>query len=171
MVDGKPLVVHTLERVLQSELNDVFVVVGAEEAGVRAAIDGMPVSIVANPLFASGQASSVIAGVRQAQLVGADAIIFLLADQPGISAAAINRLVDARQTNGALVGMANYGDRPSHPVLFGRELFPELLAITGDTGGREIVQRHRDSLVLVDGGRNTVPADLDEDDDLVAIEL
>jgi molybdenum cofactor cytidylyltransferase len=66
--------------------------------------------------------------------------------------------------------MARYGDRPSHPVLFGREVFPELLVLTGDMGGREIVQRHRDDLVLVDGGRETVPADLDEEVDLAAVE-
>jgi molybdenum cofactor cytidylyltransferase len=168
-VAGKPLIVHTLERVLRSDLDRVIVVAGAGEDMVRGAIGGLPVEVVSNPQFGSGQASSVIAGVRQAETIGADAVVFLLADQPGISPWAINRLIEARRSSGAPVGMARYGDRPSHPVLFGKEVFPDLLLITGDMGGREIVLRHRDELVLVDGGRETVPADLDEEADLAEV--
>ena len=170
MVAGKPLLVHTIERALGSSLDAVVVVVGAEEAGVRAAIDGLPVQIVSNRHFASGQASSVLAGVDEAQSRGAEAIVFLLADQPGVLAGAIDRLVDARRMGGAPVAMATYGERPSHPVLFGREVFPELLELRGDMGGRDIVRRHRSALVLVDGGRKTIPPDLDDEGDLATVE-
>ena len=163
---GKPLVRYTVERVLKSSIDRVLVVVGAEEDRVTAALTGLAVEIVSNPEFATGQASSVIAGVTRAQDLHADAVVVLLADQPGVKPEAINALVSERRSSGVLVGMARYGEQRSHPVLFGHEVFPELLALSGDTGGREIIQRHRESLVLVDGGRDTIPADLDTDADL-----
>jgi CTP:molybdopterin cytidylyltransferase MocA len=168
-VAGKPLIVHTIARASQSSLDHLIVVVGAEEERIRAAIAGLPVTVVSNPTHTTGQASSLIAGVGHAETLGAGAIIFLLADQPGIEPLAIDRLVEARRATGALVGMTRYGDRRAHPVMFGRELFPELMSITGDMGGREILLHHRDSLVLVDGGRETVPADLDREGDLEAV--
>lgn len=165
---GEPLVVHIVRKALAASLDDVLVVVGAAGEKVRDALDGLPVSIVENPDFATGQASSLVTGVEYAQMHDADAVIVVLADQPGIDPVAIGALGSARR-HGALIGMATYGDQHRHPVLFGRELFPELLELTGDTGGREVIHRHKAAMVLVPGGRSTVPADFDVDDDRTAV--
>ena len=165
---GDPLVVHTVRKAQAAATGNVIVVVGAEADRVRDALVDLPVSIVDNPAFASGQASSLIAGISHAQANGADAVIVLLADQPGIDPDAIVDLQAAR-ASGALVGMAEYGAERGHPVMFGHELFPELLALSGDAGGREVVRRHQADLVLVSGRRSTVPADLDREDDRAAV--
>lgn len=168
LLAGDPLIVHTVRKAIAAEVGEVVVVIGAAADQVRSALDGLPVSIVENLAYETGQASSLVAGIGYAQAIGADAAIVILADQPGIDPSVIRTLCQARQ-DGARVGMATYGDQRGHPVLFGRELFPELLELTGDTGGREVIQRHKGCMVLVPGGRETVPADFDREEDRAAV--
>ena len=158
-LDGQPLVAHVVERCLRSRLDRIIVVVGHESEDMRAALSGLEVEIFTNPDYASGQATSLHAGLDVAG-EDADAVVILLGDQPGIDPLAIDRLIDARR-GGAIVGMARYGDRRGHPVLFGRELFGELRSIRGDQGGRKVIRQHADRLVLVDGGATDVPGDVD----------
>ena len=81
----------------------------------------------------------------------------LLSDQPEIDPMVIDRLIEVRRTGRAPLAMATYGKDRGHPVLFGSELFPELRSITGDQGGRDVVQRHRSDLVLVPAGKALFP--------------
>jgi molybdenum cofactor cytidylyltransferase len=39
---------------------------------------------------------------------------------------------------------------PAHPVLFGRSLFPELEALSGDVGAREVIRRHEREAVQIE---------------------
>jgi molybdenum cofactor cytidylyltransferase len=162
VLDGRSLISHVVECCLASRLDDVLVVVGHEAAAVRHALTGLDVFFVVNDRHEEGQSTSLIAGIAAAG--GAGAVVVVLADQPGIDGAAIDRLIEARQ-GGATLGMARYGERRGHPVLFGHEVFDELRCITGDQGGRDVLRRHGDDVVLVDGGSDQVPVDVDTAED------
>ncbi|MBA2467942.1 MAG: nucleotidyltransferase family protein [Chloroflexia bacterium] len=167
-VGGKPLIRHVVERCLGSSLDAIWVVVGHEAEAVRQDLANLDIEIVVNPNYASGQASSLIAGLEAASSV-ADAVVIALGDQPLIAPEAIDRLVAARRMDRALVAMASYGDERGHPVLFGRELFDELRGIEGDQGGREVIRRHPGDVVLIPGGSAHVPLDVDTEDAYVLL--
>ncbi len=162
-LDGQALVAHVAARALRSTVDHVVVVVGAESEGVKAALTGLPVDIVENPDFQSGQASSLVCGLGAVR-AHADAIIVLLGDQPGIDPVVIDRVVSARRRDRAGLAMARYGDERGHPVLFGHEYFDELSLIHGDQGGREVIKRHHQELVLVPATSGTVPMDVDTEE-------
>lgn len=163
MLDGTPLIVHIVDRALASNLDGLILVTGAHDADVRAAIEDRNVLLVHNPDFEEGQGSSLAAGIT-ALNADVDAAVVLLGDQPGISPEVINRAIKARRESGPPVVMARYGNQLGHPVLFGYELFSKLGNLTADTGGREIVRDHQDSLVLVDGGADAPPPDVDTEE-------
>jgi len=123
----------------------------------------LDVEYVFNPAFALGQSTSLRAGVLAAG--SADAVVVALGDQPDLDPVNIDRLIEARR-HGALLAMARYGETPSHPVLFGSELFDELAAVTGDQGGRDVIRAHRTAISYVDATRPSVPLDIDTDEDL-----
>ncbi len=162
-VAGKPLIVHVVERCLASRLDDVLVVVGHETAAVRHALTGLDVFFVINPDYADGQSTSLIAGL-EAAAHGTDAIVVVLADQPGIDPGTIDRLIAVRRDHGATIAMAEYGTERSHPILFGNELFEELRGISGDKGARELIRHHHDDIVVVPGGSSVVPLDVDTEE-------
>jgi molybdenum cofactor cytidylyltransferase len=109
---------------------------------VRAALDGLPVSIVHNAAWATGQSSSIRAGVGSLPASSGGAI-FLLADQPQVGANVITALED-KHTQGLhpIVAPLVMMERRGNPVLFDRVTFPDLLSIEGDVGGRAIFARH-----------------------------
>jgi len=163
VLEDKPLVAHVVDRALASRLEEVVVVTGAHAPGIEEALAGKSVTFVHNSRFEAGMGTSMVAGVS-ALGADVDAAVIMLADQPGIATAAIDRLVEARMVTHAPVAMARYGDRPGHPVLFGREVFPELLQLKGDNGGREVVGAHRAEVVYVDGGAPEPLADVDTEE-------
>ncbi len=167
-VRGKPLVRHVAERCLASRLDAVWVVVGHEADAVVDALADLDVSVLLNADYASGQASSLVTGLAAAS-PGADAVVVVLGDQPFIETGVIDRLIDARRAHLGTIGMARYGDERGHPVLFGREHFTELMDITGDQGGRELIRRHRDEVVLVPAVAMSAPLDVDTEEAYVAL--
>ena len=63
-----------------------------------------------------------------------------------------------------MIGMTAYGEERGHPVLFGREVFDDLRAISGDEGGRSVIHRHPGDVILVEGGSDAVPLDVDTEE-------
>jgi len=123
-----------------------------------------PVNVVVNPDHAEGMSTSLQAGVRAVR-PDCDAAVFMLGDQPFVTSALVDGLIERFAENGAWVVRPVLGNRPIHPVLMSAALFPEILSQGGDIGGREIARRHpeRVSLVPVDDSRLDLDVDTGED--------
>jgi molybdenum cofactor cytidylyltransferase len=94
-----------------------------------------------------GMASSLKRGLEAC--ADADAIVVALGDQPGVTADRIRRITGAFYPGRDLVVPVHQGV-PAHPVLFGRSLFRELEALSGDVGAREVVRRHESEAVRLE---------------------
>ncbi len=139
---GEPLVRRAALTALQAGLTPVVVVSGAQAAEVEAVVSDLPVQIARNLNWAAGQSSSVITGV-QALPPQTGAAIFLLADQPEVTATLVRSLVEERAASMPVILAPLVDGQRSNPVLFDRLTFPELLKLSGDTGGRALFSRYR----------------------------
>lgn len=160
-VDGRPLVRHAVDTALGAGLDPVLVVVGHDAGRVRQVLPA-GIEVVDNPAYADGQASSLRAGVAAATGTEAGALVVLLADQPDVTVDAVRAVVHAH-ADGHLVVRANYDDRPGHPVLFDRTVWPALSEVSGDTGARELLATLAVTEVDLPG---PCPPDIDHPDDL-----
>lgn len=161
---GEPLVRRVARVALMSRLNPVIVVVGNAADQIAPRLDDLNVAIALNPDFASGQASSLKAGIRAIPQV-ADAVLFLLGDQPTIEPEVIDAVIDEYGTSGADIVQARYGgDTAGHPVLFSRRLIPELMNLEGDEGGRSIIRSLGGAVQYVDFDQMP-PPDIDTESD------
>jgi molybdenum cofactor cytidylyltransferase len=118
---------------------------------------------VRNPDHASGQASSLAAGLH-AVAGRSEAAVVLLADQPGVTDAEVLALSDAfRRTRARIVRIA-YTDGPG-PALLSREVFAQAGHLHGDAGVRELIASHPDWVdeVVVPFA---APRDVDRPEDL-----
>ncbi|MGH2460119.1 MAG: nucleotidyltransferase family protein [Chloroflexota bacterium] len=161
---GRPLVRHVAEQALASRLAGLTVVVGHHAAEVSAALDGLSAAVVENPSYSLGQSTSLRAGLLDFPADGSAALV-LLVDQPFVTPTLIDRLIALYQESMALIVAPRCEGRRGNPVLFDRELIPELLTVVGDTGAREVISRHRDQLVPLELTDDRAFQDIDTWDD------
>jgi molybdenum cofactor cytidylyltransferase len=162
-VEGETLVRRVVRAACSAGLDRVVVVLGHEEALVRAQLGGLGCEAVVNPDHARGAGTSVHAGVRHVAAT-ASAVVIVLADMPRVTAAMIAALADRYRTTRAPVVFSRYGDIQAPPTLYDRALFGELLAIDDDRGGKQVVVRHQakaEAVVWPDGALQDIdsPAD------------
>lgn len=159
---GKPFIFHVAHTALGAGLAPVVVVTGAEADDVRAALAGVPVEMVHNPHWAEGQSTSLRAGL-QALPPEATAAVFLLADQPHIPVELVRALIERRAQTRSPIVAPMIEDKRGNPVLFDRTVFPDLMSLQGDAGGRQVFSRYPITNVLWNDPRLLLDVDTLED--------
>jgi len=84
---------------------------------------------------------------------------------PFLSAATVDRLIAAYRSGAGSIVAPEYSGQRGNPVLFAREHFDQLAAVSGDRGGRELIRSCSD-VVLIDTDDSGVVRDVDNGDDL-----
>ena len=162
-VGGRPIIRYVVESVLAGGVDSVWVVTGPDVEPTEAALAGFEVQIVVNPAPEEGQAGSVRTGIA-ALPPSVDAVLIALGDQPSLAPSIIPALLAARRTTPKLIVAPRYRDGQGNPVLFKREIFPELLRLTGDQGARPIIQKEPARVEWVELDL-PMPPDVDTPDD------
>jgi len=162
-VGGRAIVRYVVESVLAGGVDLVWVVTGPDVEPIEAALAGLEAQIAVNPAPEEGQASSLRAGIA-ALPASVDAVLIALGDQPSLAPSIIPALLAARRTSPKLIVAPRYRDGQGNPVLFKREIFPELLRLTGDQGARPIIQKEPARVEWVDLDL-PMPPDVDTLDD------
>ncbi len=154
-LEGKPMYRHGLEtlRKLVSRRQDCTLTVVSRYPEIRQFAAERGIRAVDSPDSEKGVSHTIRAGLEALGTVEeGDFLLFVVADQPWLTGASVERLLDQAtpDTEGACLA---WGDRPGNPALFSWKLLPELLALEGDTGGRKVLKRHACVLVQADSQR------------------
>lgn len=108
------------------------------------------VEVVLNREADQGQSASIrLATQRAAADPQVEAAIFSVVDQPFLTPAVFEALIEARPRNAVGIIVSSYAGQRGNPALFPRTYFPELVALTGDVGGRDVIRRHPEAVVEV----------------------
>jgi molybdenum cofactor cytidylyltransferase len=161
---GQPLVRVVAEFALASQLDRVVVVVGAAEREVTGALAGLPLDLVHNPAYAEGLSTSLRAGIAALGPEVAAALV-LLGDQPFVTPVIIDTILAAWHAGGGLIVVPTYGGQRGNPVLFDQGVFPDLLAVRGDQGARDVLAVHTADMLVVPFDDTRPLADIDTLDD------
>ncbi len=168
LLDGKPVIRHTLEAVCASKAGPVIVVTGFDADRVRAALVDLPVTIIENVCFADGLSSSLKCGVKDLPC-DCDGFLVVLGDMPFVPPSVINRMIDAFDPgSGRAIVVPVHGGRRGNPVLWPSLLAAEFLALTGDQGAKHLMALHGDLLYELEVESDAVLTDLDTPEDFAA---
>ncbi len=153
---GRPLVSWALEHAVGAGLDETIVVVGSVDLG-----DLLPASatVVENPAWAGGQASSLQAGVAAAARAGHSAAVIGLGDQPLVPSAAWSTVAASPSP----IAVASFGGRRTPPVRLAAEVWG-LLPTEGDEGARALMRARPDLVAVV--ACEGEPLDIDTREDL-----
>jgi molybdenum cofactor cytidylyltransferase len=167
-VQGTTLLERVITEALNSLLNKVFLILGYRAEEIKNALSGVllnkKLKIIENKAYAQGISTSIIAGVSEVADTY-DHVMLLLADMPCINARLIDLLLRRYLDSHLPLGAIQIKSKRSHPVIFSRRLYPELMELRGDVGGRALFRKYRDQACLVDPGFSYDDSDIDTPED------
>jgi molybdenum cofactor cytidylyltransferase len=164
----RPVLLHVIEAALASQARPIIVVVGHQASQVRAILDPYrhhpDVQVVENTDYQQGMSTSLRTGIRTLLSYNIDnnttpanaspirpvAALIALGDQPLISGELLNRLIDSYMIGEKKIVAPRYQGRRGNPVLFDARFFPELMEVSGDEGGRSVIQRHSQDISSIE---------------------
>jgi molybdenum cofactor cytidylyltransferase len=162
-IAGQPLVRRAALAALGSRAERVLVVTGAHAERVEAAIAGLAVEAVRCATWEAGLAASLRAGVSAALAPGDASVLLLLADQPGVDAALLDRLIALHRGEGHELAASYYGGEPGVPAIFAPRYARELLGLAGDRGAKALLVRERARVALVPFADGALDVDTPDD--------
>lgn len=160
-VGGKPMAAHAADALNASSVESLTIVTGAEPERLRAAIQLCEANYVHNPDYAEGLSASLKRGIA-ALPEDVDGVVVCLADMPGVTAQAINRLIAAFDpAEGRAICAPTYRGKRGNPVLFARRFFAEMQDLAGDAGAKALIGAYEDLVVEVEMDDAAVLTDID----------
>ena len=147
-IQGQPMYKYSLKhleafpectRAVVTRFADIEV--AAENQGILAVINDHP---------EEGISRSLRMGLQKLLEINPDmrGVLCMVCDQPYIKTATIERMfLNAAGVSSRIVCAGN-GERQGNPVWFGRDYFDELMALKGDVGGKQVVRRYPERVVI-----------------------
>jgi len=160
LLGDSTIVEQTIDNLLNSRVSEVIIVLGYKAEAVVEKIATRPVKIAINPAYPQGMSTSIVTGLN---LINdkAKAVMLALADQPFIDSQTISRLIDEFDSHDKGIAIPVYQGRRGHPVIFAIKYKEELLGLTGDIGGRLIIERHPDDILEISVSTESINIDID----------
>ena len=166
---------HVLSATLASQAHPIILILGHQSTQIRASLAPYMPSLSAKPdmaqndiivtentAYAQGMSTSLHTGIHvlidrnkllaesESSLPNYDGVLVLLGDQPLITPTLLNQLIERKYATGKRIIAPLYNGKRGNPVLFDATLFPELLTVTGDEGGRSVIEKHRTDIGTID---------------------
>ncbi len=163
---GKSILHHVITALQESQIKSIVVVLGHEAAKIKNDLEGEDVTYVMNPDYKQGIGTSISAGIRSVAKSARGALI-MLGDMPVISAKTIDKLVnDFNRNSQAEIVVPTYEDQPGNPVLWSNRFFPQLSSLSGDRGGKPLIEKNTDVVSFCSVDSESVHLDVDNSDEL-----
>ncbi len=162
---GKTLIERIFEAIPTQKFSDCVVVTQYDEIEELAPRYGF--RTVRNDRPDLGLSRTVRLGVEAMQ--ECDAILFCVSDQPLLRRESIAAEVDFYLANPESIVAMSHSGRRGNPCIFPKVFFPELSALTGDHGGRSVIECHEDKLLLFEVADEAQLIDVDTAETLEAL--
>ena len=145
-----------------SELGNckIIVVTQYEEIVSKAKELGIEVRMNSQP--ERGISSSMQIGLSAAERSAA--CLFTVSDQPWLTAETIIDLVHKFQSEQKGMACTVLGEKTGNPCIFSQKYYQELMEITGDKGGKQIIKKYPEDVayLIVDDARELQDIDMPE---------
>lgn len=144
-IEGQPVISKTVWSLknalkhLSKHEQELTVVTGHRADEMNATLSDAGVSILHNPDYADGMGSSLAAAVR-ATPPDTEWLMVCLGDMPFIAPDTIATILDATRRTATSVIIPTFHGKRGHPVLWHKQHFLALSGLSGDGGGKALLQ-------------------------------
>lgn len=157
---GKTVVAHIVDQILESSVDETYVVVGHEGERVSRELSDRTVFVVTNADYKSGMLSSVRCGLV-ALPPECRAVLVALGDQPSLTAKLLDKMVRSFNETEKKILVPIYNGRRGHPVMFSYSYRDEVLNHYDNVGLRGLLHAHTDDVFELAVSTSSVLSDMD----------
>lgn len=158
---------RVVETVLASQAHPLVIVLGYQVEQMHAILDPYTtqpqVTLIENLDYRQGMSTSLHKGVETLLTASQtlDGALIMLGDQPLMTPSIINAVIETQSTTHKRIVTPYYNGKRGNPTFFAASLFPELLQVTGDEGGRKVIERHPNDVAKLELADSTANYDVD----------
>jgi molybdenum cofactor cytidylyltransferase len=146
---GNETIIETIiGQVILAKVDKTLVVLGSDREKIEKKIKKFSIRTTVNPHFKKGMLSSVQWGFK-ALPENTRAVLVLLGDQPAISTAIIDKIIDAYQKTRKGIILPVYKGERGHPVLIDLKYKGEVESLSHEIGLRGLVYSHPEDIMEV----------------------
>jgi molybdenum cofactor cytidylyltransferase len=161
-IQGQKFIERIIRVIGQSRVGRTIVVLGHHADQLRGQIEHLPVEVVINPDYRSGQLSSLQAAIRHISNDDrCDGMLVHLVDHPFIDVALVDALIESFFETKKMIVVPRYKGKRGHPVIFSRQLFDDLLNAPLEQGAKAVVNAHRQETLEIEWQDEGITLDID----------
>lgn len=158
------LIESVIQNVVESEVDSVLVVLGANHKEIGKVIAPLPVEVCLNKDYKSGMLSSVRCGF-QAMPEETGTVLVFLGDQPGIPAHVTNCILKAYDESLHGIVIPVYNDRRGHPLLVDFKYKEDVVKLDLENGLRSLMHHFPEDVLEVEVDEPGILMDIDTRED------
>lgn len=158
---GKTLIENTMDKIMECGFYDIILV--AQDKKVLDICNSRGIKGIYNEKAEIGQSESVKIGIVNSKT--ADGYAFFTGDQPLMDVETIRFLMDCFYKAKDSIIVPVFNEKRGTPVIFPNRFRDELLALKGDTGGRQIIAKHLENVIFTPVGKESLLFDIDTEED------
>jgi len=161
-LEDRAAIEHTVNTFVDFEL-DTYVILGYQSDKIIEVLEQRfedKLIFEYNTQFHTGLSSSVITGIKAAGR-SYDYWCFCPGDKPFIQQKTVALLLQKLEQEKPLIMAPRFQNKLGHPTFFSTELFPQFNAISGDIGGRQLINDFHSDTLFVNVADEGVSLDMD----------
>ena len=161
---GGTVIEYIIDQLLNSAIDEVYIVVGHEGDRIAEQISGLAVSVVTNPDYQEGMLSSVRCGLG-ALPPECEKVMVALGDQPAITTKLVDEMIGSLAATNKGIIVPIYNGKRGHPILFSERYRQEIMTHYDDVGLRGLLWTHPDDVFELNASTSAVLSDMDHPED------
>ena len=163
--NNQTLLQHNLEIAINSDANEIVVVLGAHLEGIKNKIDFTNIHLTYNSDWQEGMASSIRSGINMLTELNptVEGVIIMVCDQPHTTSKLLNELLTTYLSSNKQIVSSAYENTLGPPVFFHRNMFPELLKLSGEMGAKKLITQYVGEVEIVNFPKGKIDIDTEFD--------
>jgi molybdenum cofactor cytidylyltransferase len=164
-IKGKSLLELVLDKVRKFPFHEIIIVLGYKHEEVMKTLKLEYEKVVINEEYEKGMSSSLKKGVLNISK-DSEAFAIFLADMPLIKEESIEKVINEFNERSCLIVAPIFNKVIGHPVIFHRNLIPEIINLEGDIGAKKVIEKYKDEACFIEIDDEGVLIDIDAPKDL-----
>lgn len=144
-LEGRTVIECVLETFSKVGFQNIVVVTADPE--IERIVSHYRVTLCHNALSSDGKSSAIRLGIEHCSI--GSGILFAVADQPLLRVQTLKGLLQSFRNDPEKIVVPLVDGGFANPVIFPRRFHPQLLALTGDLGGKEVIHSYPEEVNAV----------------------